>query len=582
MTLSRLRRSSRTILALLSGLIIFLFLSIRIFGASDLAGLPEAIQATPDYGWIFVINLLISGTVVLFVAELGGGALRVTLTVLLALAFGYLMTAIFNLDASNRFKTGDFEVQLISDAEPAETDAYDIAYGGLRGGKLNDASAGAAVERYDFSFYGQSGDVVSILAYAANRRTEVDLQAALLDENGAVLATSTASSEAERERFESLRSERDATIADFTLPADGTYAIAVEAEPVSFGVLIGETVAATNKAYEALLFGPLSRVNRWAIWIQDAITLILVGLAITVVFQAEQFSLGAEGQLYFGALFSGFLALNVAGMPPLLGIGVALLAAVTAGFLWGLVPGILKAYLGANELVATLMLNTIAMRIYDMALTFQLNAPDAGFTTTGIFPEAGLLPALIADTRVTAAIFIVVIAVIATWFVLTRTTLGYEIRMIGANRKFAEYGGINTKRTIMLAMALSGILAGLAGAHLAIGIHRQLILNISLGLAFEGVVVSLLARNNPLVVPFTGLLYAYLRSGAQFMERDANISFEIVRIIQAVIILLITAEGVFAFYQNWRSKRRSAGSTQLEDGFERPETNEASEPSVVA
>jgi simple sugar transport system permease protein len=265
-----------------------------------------------------------------------------------------------------------------------------------------------------------------------------------------------------------------------------------------------------------------------------------------------------------------------------LGIGVALLAALTAGFLWGLVPGILKAYLGANELVATLMLNTIAMRIYDMALTFQLNAPDAGFTTTGIFPEAGLLPALIADTRVTAAIFIVVIAVIATWFLLTRTTLGYEIRMIGANRKFAEYGGINTKRTIMLAMALSGILAGLAGAHLAIGIHRQLILNISLGLAFEGVVVSLLARNNPLVVPFTGLLYAYLRSGAQFMERDANISFEIVRIIQAVIILLITAEGVFAFYQNWRSKRRSIGSTQLEDGFEQPETNEASEPSVVA
>ena len=107
----------------------------------------------------------------------------------------------------------------------------------------------------------------------------------------------------------------------------------------------------------------------------------------------------------------------------------------------------------------------------------------------------------------------------------------------------------------MLAMAVSGIVAGLAGAHLSMGIHRMLILNISLGLAFEGVVVALLARNNPLVIPFTGLLYAYLRAGAQFMERDANVSFEVVRIIQAVIILLITAEALLTFFQQ---RRRAA------------------------
>ena len=99
-------------------------------------------------------------------------------------------------------------------------------------------------------------------------------------------------------------------------------------------------------------------------------------------------------------------------------------------------------------------------------------------------------------------------------------------------------------RTIMLVMAIGGIVAGLAGMHLANGIHRQLILNISFNLAFEGVVVALLARLNVLVVPFTGLLYAYLRAGAQFMERDANVSFEVVRMIQAIIILLITAEAL--------------------------------------
>lgn len=562
------RHPRLVLLAVGAGLAVLAFLNFRIFSASSLGGLIDNIQSTPDYGWILFVNLLIGASVTLFVLELRGGALRVALTVIFALLLGYVMTALFSLDAASRFTTGDFEVQLVSDAGPIESDDADIAYGDSRTGKLNDPAAKTPPKEYTFQFLGRQGDTVSVLAYAGNRRTEIDLQVALYDPRGVEIAHATGATAEQLEQYGDLRSERDAVIPGFTLPVDGAYAIVVEPEPLPASTVIRETIASTNRAYEALLLGPLSRVNRWAIWMQDAITLILVGLAITLVFQAEQFSLGAEGQLYFGALFSGFLALKVANMPPVVGIPVALLAASTAGFLWGLVPGVLKAYLGANELVSTLMLNTVAMRFYDMALTFELKSPNAGFTTTGIFPGSALLPVLVKDTQVTAAIFIVLAAVIVTWFALTRTTIGYEIRMIGANRKFAEYGGINAKRTIMLTMALSGILAGLAGAHLSLGIHRQLILNISLGLAFEGVVVSLLARNNPLVVPFTGLLYAYLRAGAQFMERDANISFEIVRIVQAVIILLITAEGIFTFFQTWRTRRRTRQSVMLEDNFE--------------
>jgi simple sugar transport system permease protein len=154
--------------------------------------------------------------------------------------------------------------------------------------------------------------------------------------------------------------------------------------------------------------------------------------------------------------------------------------------------------------------------------------------------------------------------VLAVWVLIQRTPLGYEIRMIGANIKFADYGGVNTRRTIMLTIALSGAVAGLAGAHLAMGIHRKLILNISVGLAFEGVVVALLARNNPLVVPFTGLLYAYLREGARDMEADANISAEVVRIIQAVVILLITAEALVTFFQRRRITRRGTLELDME------------------
>ena len=266
--------------------------------------------------------------------------------------------------------------------------------------------------------------------------------------------------------------------------------------------------------------------------------------------------LGAEGQLYLGALASGMIALAWGHLSPWIVIPVAILASITAGFLWGLIPGVLKAYLNANELVSSLMLNVIAVRFYDLVLTFQLKPPEAGYISSAYFNTNAVFPSIVPETQVTVAVFIVIAAVIAVWLLITRTPLGYEIRMVGANQKFAAYGGVNTRRTIMLSMAVSGILAGLVGAHLSMGIYRQLLINISIGLAFDGVVVALLARNDPLVIPFTGFLYAYLRAGAQFMERDANVSFEVVRIIQAVIILLITAEALIAYFQQRRIQRK--------------------------
>ena len=156
----------------------------------------------------------------------------------------------------------------------------------------------------------------------------------------------------------------------------------------------------------------------------------------------------------------------------------------------------------------------------------------------------------------TIALFIAVVAVIAVWFLMARTPLGYEIRVIGANLRFAEYGGINTKRTIALSFAVSGLLAGLAGAQLATGLVKQLTLGISVGVGFEGIVVALLARNNPLAVPIAGLFYGYLRTGAQIMERSSDVTREVVLIIQAIIILMITAERVLPLIQEWWQKRQ--------------------------
>lgn len=533
------------------------FISYRMFGGGSLDTWFATMTSETDYQNILLVNILVGISVALLVHQLRWNALRVIVTVIGALILGYVMTVFFNLDTANRFIQGEFKVSVLSDAPPVEMDGVDLTYGATRGGEFNKPNVKEPLRVANYTFAGNAGDVVSVLAYVANRRSTVNLEVALIGPDGAELVSSTGATEEEAARFKEndVRSTNDAVIADFTLPAEGVYTIRAKPEVVPTGVVINEALSSTNVAYDAFLLGALGRVNRWAIWIQDSLTLILVGLAIAIVFRAKQFSLGAEGQLYFGSLVSGAIVLSSGQLPPILLIPLAILGAMTAGFLWGLLPGALKAYLGANELVATLMLNTIAIRFFELVLTMQLKPPGAGYNSSEVFPVSGQLPPIVANTQVTIAVFLVMIAVVTSWLLISRTPLGYEIRMVGANRKFAEYGGVNTKRTIMLSMAVSGIVAGLAGAHLSMGIFRQLISGMSFGLAFEGVVVALLARNNPLVIPFTGLLYAYLRAGAQFMERDANVSFEIVRIIQAVIILLITAEALVAFFQERRARR---------------------------
>jgi len=543
----------RLIISIVAGILSFYVVSNQVFSGSI-----ETMQETTDYVNILIVNVLIGISVALFVYELKWEALRVIVTVIFALFLGYLVTFAFSLDTANRYIQGEFTVRLISEAEEIENDDVDLEYGRQRGGDFNQLDAAEPLREAEFTFEGAAGDVVTIVGFAANRRSEVDMSVELRDADGTTLASASdiAADILEAETYEDVRRETDALIENFELPDDGIYTIYAVPEAPSTNTVIGEAITQSNLAYEAFLLGPMSRPNRWAVWIQDALTLILVGLAIAVVFRARQFSLGAEGQLYFGALTSGIIVLVMGEVSIFFVLPLALLVSMTAGFLWGLLPGALKAYLGASELVSTLMLNTIALRFYELVLNFQLKPPDAGYITSENFSDSGILPPMVEGTQVTIAVYIVAIAVIVAWVVVRRTPLGYELRMIGSNIHFADYGGIKTKRNIMLVMAISGIFAGLAGAHLAMGIHRRLIVGISLGLAFEGVVVALLARNNVLVTTFTGLLYAYLRAGAQFMERDANVSFEVVRMIQAAIILLITAEALATIFQQQRIRRR--------------------------
>lgn len=330
------------------------------------------------------------------------------------------------------------------------------------------------------------------------------------------------------------------------------------------------------RAYLALLTGALPefewnqaqgwqvhRMVRFGSVIEDAITLSFLGLAILIPFRARQFSLGADGQMFLSALASAAVSLWIGG-PWFVVLPAALLAALSIGFIWGLIPGLLKARFGANEIVTTLMLNLIAVQIYRLIITEVLRDPHAGMIATPTLPDSALIPILIARTNVSAMLFVVPFAAFAAWLFLMRTTWGYEIRTVGQAPEFARQTGMPVARAMILSMAIGGLFAALAGLHISNALLKRLPVDLTPGIGFDGLVVALLARNDPKNVPLTACLYAYLRVGAQAMERTADVSREVVLVIQAFIILFVVAEGMFAgrysrsfvdVWQRWRVKK---------------------------
>jgi ABC-type uncharacterized transport system permease subunit len=312
-----------------------------------------------------------------------------------------------------------------------------------------------------------------------------------------------------------------------------------------------------GEAFKEFITGAISNRNRVSNWIVQATTLVFTGLAVALVFQARQFSLGAEGQLYLGAVMAGVVALHFPG-PALVVGAAAFLVAILAGFLYGIIPGYLKAYFGANEIVSTLMLNAIATAVYAFLLVQFLKPPGAGTNNSkvfAIFGPTGRMRPFISDTQISWPTLIAILAAVFTHILLYRTTFGYGLRMSGFNLRFAEYGGVNTRRTVMLAMAISGGIAGIAGAGLLLGTFGRVNAAPSAGYGFDGIVVALLARNFPLAVLPAALFYSYLRVGADVMGQSTDVPFEMANVIQAIIIFLITAEALTRWLRRWRSGR---------------------------
>ena len=323
-------------------------------------------------------------------------------------------------------------------------------------------------------------------------------------------------------------------------------------------------------AYSALFEGAVGSGTAIARSVARATPYIMAALAVAFGFKAGLFNIGAEGQLLVGALAAAWVGTfsGLADLPGVLVVPLLLIAGTLAGLLWGAIPGLLKARTGAHEVIVTIMLNAVAVRLVDWIITSR--APRILLDTTASVPHtvpihgSARMPSLVAGTGLHYGFFLAVLLCAAVWFVLQRTTTGFEIRTVGANPSAALYAGMSVSRTIVLVMAVCGALAGVAGAgEVSGGSAGYLNPGLLAGIGFDSIAIALLARANPFAVIPAALLWGALLSGAPTMQLQADVSLDIVRVVQALIILFVAADAIVRWLFRIRSAR---GADELTTG----------------
>ncbi len=277
---------------------------------------------------------------------------------------------------------------------------------------------------------------------------------------------------------------------------------------------------------------------------------IFAGLAVAVGFRAGLFNIGAEGQLYVGAICSVWVGFALTGLPAIIHIPLALLAGAAGGAAWAFVPAILKAKTGAHEVINTMMMNYIAFRLSEWLLGDRgpLQRPGTANPVSPFIQASAELPRFLPDPiRLHLGFFIALGVAFLVWWFLFKTTWGFEVRTVGQNPNAAKYAGMSITRNIIIALCLSGALAGLAGANEVLGLNHNLALAFSSGYGFESIALALLGKSHPGGVVAAALLFGTLSSGATRMQNIARIPVDIIDIIQALIIAFIAAPAIIRF-----------------------------------
>lgn len=309
-------------------------------------------------------------------------------------------------------------------------------------------------------------------------------------------------------------------------------------------------------------FGSAKALSETAVW---ATPYIFAGLAVALAFKGGLFNIGAEGQLALGAVLSAWIGYALPdlladllgiSLPAAIHLPLAIGAGILAGMLWAAIPGALKAYTGGHEVINTIMMNYIALNLTSYLLNGPMKDPNPlnVVARTPEIAESARIAPIFAGLRVHWGFLLALLITVLVWWLLWKTTLGFEIRTVGANPDAAKYAGINVKRIIILTMAFSGLLAGLAGTIEVTGLNYRHELGFSVGYGFDAIAIALLGKTHPAGVVLAAILFGAMRNGGTRMQFLTQIPVDVISVIQALILLFVAADAIVRYIYRVRAR----------------------------
>ena len=314
-------------------------------------------------------------------------------------------------------------------------------------------------------------------------------------------------------------------------------------------------------AYYGLIqgsFGSAKALSETSVW---ATPFIFAGLAVALAFKGGLFNIGAEGQLALGATFSALIGYALPGwlgydIPIVIHLPLTIILGMIAGAIWAAIVGFLKAYTGGHEVINTIMMNYIALNTISYLLNGPMKDrnPNNVIARTPLIADSARMPEIFDGYRIHWGFILALLVAVFIWWLLNKTTLGFEIRTVGANPDAAKYAGMNVKRIIIITMALSGALAGMAGSLEVTGLNFRHELGFSIGYGFDAIAIALLGKSHPLGVVLAAILFAAMRNGATRMQFLTQLPVDLISMLQALILLFVAADAIIRYVYRIKAK----------------------------
>ena len=322
---------------------------------------------------------------------------------------------------------------------------------------------------------------------------------------------------------------------------------------------ISAAASAVGEAYKALAVGALGGITPISESLTQATPLICGGLAVSLAFRTGLFNIGAQGQLIIGAVLAAYVGFAWH-LPPVLHLVIAVIAGLIGGALWGGVVGLLKARTGAHEVIVTIMLNYVAIYLLQWLLTTStFRRPGRTDPISPVVDSNAQYPKF-GDTRLHLGFILALLAAVFVWWLLNRSTVGFELRAVGANADASRTAGMSVGRAYVIAMVVAGALAGLAGTQQVLGTDLPLTDGVAASVGFDAITVALLGRGTPLGTVLAGLLFGALNAGGLQMQLITQTPLTLTTVLQAVIVLFVAAPALVRSIFRFLPKERGAGA----------------------